>query len=155
MSSSMIIPFVRPTAHSVARPTARPVVRSTPDATGPAGVRHRRSVDAARDRTPLRLTGRGQLVVRLAGMVLTGGLLVLAVLLGVLLGGGSADGGEQSRPLPVVRHVVAPGETLWQVAGRVAPEEDPRDVVLRIVEANGLTGANVVAGTRLVVPLSR
>ena len=61
-----------------------------------------------------------------------------------------------SRPgrLPVVQHVVSPGETLWQVADRVAPREDPRDVVLRIVEANGLAGANVVAGTRLVVPVT-
>jgi LysM domain len=142
MSSSVIIPLVRPTSRPTVRPSgrrpARPAVQLASDAT-----------------TPLRLTGRGRLVVRLAGVTAMGALLVLSVLLGVLLGGGSAQGGEQSRPLPVVRHVVAPGETLWQVAERVAPGEDPRDVVLRIVETNGLTGANVEAGTRLVVPLGR
>lgn len=147
MSSSVIIPFARPAVRPAPRPGTVP--------RRPLGVRDQRTVPVVRDRRPLRLTRRGRLVVRLAGGALMGALLVLSVVLGVLLGGGSAQGGEQSRPLPVVRHVVSPGETLWQVAERVAPGEDPRDVVLRIVETNGLTGANVEAGTRLVVPIGR
>ncbi len=103
-----------------------------------------------RARPGVRLTCRGRLVLRIAGVLVAG----LLVALAVLLGGGSALGGEQAGPSPVVQHVVSPGETLWQVAVRVAPREDPRDVVLRIVEANGLAGANVVAGTRLVVPVN-
>lgn len=102
----------------------------------------------------LRLTRRGRLVLRLGALLLAIVLLCVALIVGVLLGSGTASGADQARPLPVVEHVVAPGETLWQIARRVSPHEDTRDVVLRIVAANDLDGANVIAGTRLIVPLA-
>ena len=51
--------------------------------------------------------------------------------------------------------VVQPGETLWQIATRVAPGTDPRTTVHRIEELNGLTTATVSAGQRLYVPARR
>lgn len=50
---------------------------------------------------------------------------------------------------------VQPGESLTAVAQRVAPGEPVRDTVARIVELNGLHGAEVVAGRTLVVPATR
>ncbi len=131
-----------------ARPTAPPSRSEMPTGhAAPSGV----WVDGAvPEGTPLRLTRRGRLVIRLGGVLLA----LAAVLAGVLAGGGVASGSDRASPLPVVHHVVTPGETLWDIAGQVAPEADPRDAVLRIIEANGLADANVRAGTRLVIPLS-
>lgn len=48
--------------------------------------------------------------------------------------------------------VVLPGDTLWGIARTAQPESDPRDTVLRIQKLNGLSGSEVSAGQRLVVP---
>lgn len=42
---------------------------------------------------------------------------------------GSSPLAAPGRPPSVVRSVVRPGDSLWTIAGRVAPEEDPRAVV--------------------------
>jgi len=74
------------------------------------------------------------------------------------LGGGqAADGlsaGEGSASQ--ARLVVRPGETLWEIARAVVgPEGDPRPVVERIREANGLAPSeSLLPGTSLVVPAS-
>lgn len=49
-------------------------------------------------------------------------------------------------------HVVAPGDTLWQIAEAAAPSEDPREMVDRIIALNGLDGAEVQVGTVVLVP---
>ena len=53
---------------------------------------------------------------------------------------------------PVVAHQ---GDTLWQIAARhTRPDEDVRDVIGRIMEANGLQSASSLqVGQRLVVPV--
>lgn len=99
-------------------------------------------------RIRLRPTRRGRAVLRLSVLVL----MAAAVLVAVLLGGGGAAGGEQGRPLPVTYHLVAPGETLWQVASALQPGVDPRDTVARIIELNQLRSANIAVGTRLALP---
>lgn len=48
--------------------------------------------------------------------------------------------------------VVQPGDTLWSVAQRAEPGADPRTVVDRIKELNGLRGDAIVAGAVLQVP---
>ena len=69
----------------------------------------------------------------------------IAVLLGavvlVLVAGqagaalGSSPLAAPGRPPSVVRYVVRPGDSLWTVAGRVAPNEDPRPVVDALAQA--------------------
>ncbi len=98
---------------------------------------------------PLRLTARGRLVLRALVVVL---MLATMAAAGLALarGAAAADG-----PVPAVvvhTHVVLPGETLWGIARQVAPQEDPRDVVARIVEFNALQSASVQAGQRLALP---
>lgn len=98
---------------------------------------------------PVRLTRRGRVVVRIG----TVGFALLALVLGVLLINRTAEAGSSSRPVPVVYRVVVPGETLWQIAGEVAPSVDRRDTVARIVELNALSTAGVKAGQRIAVPV--
>lgn len=95
----------------------------------------------------IRLTRRGRLV-------------LLAVLVGLVFAVASvgrvsllAAGPDSGSAGPVATHwVVQPGETLWQVAVTVAPDEDPREVVARIIELNALPDASVYAGQTLLVP---
>ena len=56
------------------------------------------------------------------------------------------------RPRSGERVTVRPGETLWQIAERVAPGSDPRETVARILDLNGLQTAQVQAGTALRLP---
>ena len=53
---------------------------------------------------------------------------------------GAALGGESplttSGPRPhITTHVVAPGDTLWKIAGELDPNSDPREIVDMLVEA--------------------
>ncbi len=59
---------------------------------------------------------------------------------------------ETARPVAEHRYVVRAGDTLWSIATRVAPQEDPRAVVDSIETANGVDGASLVPGQSLVVP---
>jgi LysM domain len=101
---------------------------------------------AGQARDGLRLTVRGRIVGGLLGAV------VLSVVLGI---GHLPASHAGDRPTTVPKGatvVVQPGETLWQIATRVAPGSDPRTTVHRIEELNGLPTATVSAGQRLYVP---
>jgi sensor histidine kinase regulating citrate/malate metabolism len=41
---------------------------------------------------------------------------------------------------------VRQGQTLWSIARQVAPEQDPRDVIMRIKQDNGLVDSRLTAG---------
>jgi hypothetical protein len=98
---------------------------------------------------PLRLTRRGRVAVRVLVVLL--GLVVTAVV--VLTAGRSAKADAAAHPVEVGYHVVAPGETLWQIAGEVAPGVDRRDTVASIVELNALRTEQLAAGDRIAVPV--
>lgn len=89
-----------------------------------------------------RLTPRGRLVIVAVAL-----LLALAA-----FGAGRASAAGPQAPSRVEHVTVAPGESLWTVARRVAPDADPRDTVGRIAELNSLAGPTVHAGQRLAVP---
>ncbi len=92
---------------------------------------------------PARLTRRGRVVV-----VFTA--LLLLVVAGFTLGRVSSQAAGPSRPLPTV--TVQPGETLWQIAARVAPQSDRRVVVLQLEQLNHLTAGRVIVGQQLRLP---
>ena len=73
-------------------------------------------------------------------------------LVGSMLAGGQesiAPASTGSAPHSVV---LAPGDTLWDIAERYAPEgTDPRAYVDLLTESNGISGAPA-AGTRVVLP---
>lgn len=67
---------------------------------------------------------------------------------------GPAVGLMRSDPLPVasVRYVVREGDSVWSIAERLRPGEDPRPAVDAIVAANDLDPRALVPGQVLVVP---
>jgi hypothetical protein len=100
---------------------------------------------------PLRLTRRGKIV--LIGIPLV----LLAALLLTLAGffnspAKASDSAADLSVTPAVTVTVQPGESLWAIAGSVAPERDARDVVADIVQLNNLTGGSVLPGQELYVP---
>jgi LysM repeat protein len=50
------------------------------------------------------------------------------------------------------RVVVQPGDTLWSIATRVAPDADPRVTVQRLIERNALSSPAIQAGEVLALP---
>lgn len=119
---------------TVARPARRAAVR--PEA-GPSA-----KVAAA----PLRLTRRGRLAI--TGMLAGVGIAIS------LFAGGVSLAGTDSAPVATRYVTVAPGETLWAIAGEVAPGADRRDTIQRILELNAMPSASVLAGQRIAVPAS-
>lgn len=106
-----------------------------------------RDVEAAsRAHPPIRLTRRGRVLLSALAV-----LLLAAVLTALGLGGTGAEAGlDAGAAVPVI--TVAPGESLWSIAERIAPSADPRDIIEAIVSYNGLGGVDVWAGQRLGVP---
>jgi LysM repeat protein len=100
-----------------------------------------------RPAAPLRLTRRGRLVVVLS-------LLALLVVGLASTGQSSQASGRVAATRPVTV-TVQTGETLWQLATRVAPHTDPRLVVDEIERLNRLSGSTVYAGQQLRVPQYR
>jgi hypothetical protein len=96
----------------------------------------------------LRLTTRGRVVIV---AILVAPLLLMLSLLFRSQVDASSDPAAP-RPYPVI--VVQPGDTLWTIADRVAPDRDPRAVIHQIREINSLPSASIRAGQRLAVPSS-
>ena len=95
----------------------------------------------------LRLTRRGRLVLVLA--------LVALLLTAFSLGSQAtqaADVAGQGAVPQVEQTTVQPGESLWSVAQRIAPDNDPREVVAQIRRLNGLTTSQLQVGQHLLLP---
>ena len=106
-----------------------------------------RNVPATPARRPVHLTRRGRLVVTLALVAVSTGLLGLTEPQAFALGHG--DG-------PTTQRItVRPGETLWAIADRVAPAADPRSTIARLESINHLQSSTVPAGSVLLVPVTR
>ena len=109
-----------------------------------AAVPDVRAGRARRQAAPLRLTRRGRLAVT--------GLLATAGIVGSMFAGGIGMAGTDAEQVPVRYVTVAPGDTLWSIAGEVAPQQDRRDTVARILELNARESSGVRAGDRIAVP---
>ena len=95
----------------------------------------------------VRLTARGRALLMLGS--------ALFLLLALLASGPfTADAGSQAPAGPATSVVVVQqGENLWEIARRIAPGADPRQVVTEIRSLNGLGSAPVSAGQSVVVPV--
>jgi hypothetical protein len=111
----------------------------------------RTSAGRASSHAPLRLTRRGRIV--LVGVPL----ILLAVLLLSLAGlfhspAKASDSAADLAVTPTVTVTVQPGQSLWSIAGAVAPDRDARDVMADIVQLNNLSAGAVLPGQQLFVP---
>lgn len=95
----------------------------------------------------LRLTQRGRGVL----MFLAATPLVLAAFLFALNGGGATASLEGSS-VPFEYVTVEAGQTMWQLAEEVAPQSDPRDTIVTLMQFNQLSGSDVYAGQELAIP---
>ena len=79
---------------------------------------------------------------------------LLAVSVADVVGGGRALASDTPSPRPVSTQsvVVEQGDSLWLIAGRTAPDSDPREVVTRIRELNGMRSNLIQPGQVLLVP---
>jgi hypothetical protein len=83
---------------------------------------------------------------RVATVVLGMALVLVTAQAGAALGGSSLAAPER-RPASHATTVARPGDSLWSVATRLAPGEDPRPVVDALAEARH--GAPLVPGERV------
>ena len=91
----------------------------------------------------VRLTVRGRRVVAL--------LALLPIVVAFFLMSTRAVQADQSGPTTAIIKVEA-GQSLWDVAVAIAPNEDPRSTIWTIKALNGLETSEVQAGQALVVP---
>ena len=118
-----------------------------PSSAGLGSVRPGSAGATRASQAPLRLTTRGRVVLGLLALLL--------VVLPLVLGARAAQAGAPATAPQVERHVVVPGETLWQIASTVAePGDDLRDVVAELVRLNRLPDSSLLAGQTIVVPVS-
>jgi LysM repeat protein len=111
-----------------------------------AGERPRRSPVQAIGPGPARLTRRGRLVLAaLATLVLAAVLTVVAPAVAHL---GAPAAVPADAPAVVI---VQPGDTLWSIARRIAPDRDARVVVADLRRLNSLPTAELEVGQRLQV----
>jgi hypothetical protein len=110
----------------------RPAVR--PQAVRPAAAR-------------TRLTRRGRLVL----LALAIGLLLAAI--SVDRAGSQAATATETGPA-LQQTTVQQGETLWAVARRIAPANDPREVVAQIRRINHLQSSSLRVGQQLLLPVA-
>jgi LysM repeat protein len=88
-----------------------------------------------------------------------GRVLLLAALVAVLFGAFSLGRSVSEAAPPSAQpaqHLVTvqQGDSLWTLAQRVAPDNDPRDVVARIRDLNDLSSSSLTPGQQLVLPVA-
>jgi len=94
------------------------------------------------------LTRRGRLARTLLVLSLA---VVLASLFGLSAGAGTSD--SVGAPTSFIEITVAPGDTLWSLATRMAGGEDVRAMVDEIASVNALASADLQAGQKVRIPL--
>ena len=76
----------------------------------------------------------------------------VAVALGLTGPIARAVAGPSLEPAARRTYVVRPGDTLWSIAGRVAPGTDPRRTVAAMQAQNHVDAGSLAAGQTLLVP---
>lgn len=133
--------------------TTNPAQAEVANAMRPAAVTRSRVGPPATAARRVRLTRRGKIVLWVLAVVTMSGAAVL-IWLAVA---GRAQAAQQAGPAAAGNHgmlrvVVQPGQTLWNIAVRADPAADPRLVIQQIIDDNALKGSSLQAGQVLWVP---
>ena len=94
------------------------------------------------------LTRRGRLARTLLVLSLA---VVLASAFGLSAGAGTSD--SVGAPTSFIEVTVAPGDTLWSLATRMASGSDVRAMVDEIASVNALASVDLQAGQKVRIPL--
>jgi LysM repeat protein len=109
---------------------------------------HTRSSQVAGSAPRLRLTSRGRLVF---GTLAAIPIAIVLTIVGINATDAAATQTPNTNDFTYVS--VAPGESLWQLAGEIAPQSDPSEVVADILALNQLPSADLQPGQELAIPL--
>ena len=101
-------------------------------------------------RRPLRLTRRGRLVVTATAVLLVAA--VSMTLAGVAQATGHSAGTSAPAREGVTKVLVRPGQNLWSLAERYAPNADTRQVIQEILQLNSMSTDQVQPGQVLWMP---
>jgi hypothetical protein len=82
--------------------------------------------------------------------------LSLAIVLGSVVSAKAGAGTEAAatKAYSFITVTVAPGDTVWSLANRVAASGDVRSLVSEIITVNSLASVDLTAGQKLRIPLS-
>lgn len=94
------------------------------------------------------LTRRGRLARTLVVLSLA---VVLASIFGLRAGAGTIDSSTKGARA-YITVTVAPRETIWSLAGRLAQGLDQREFVDEIIAVNSLSSTNLTAGQKIRIP---
>jgi hypothetical protein len=137
----------RTTAHRAGSATGS-TARYRSEANPPAcSHRHRQggTVSVVPQRTGLRLTHRGRVLLTIALLVVVSALAVVGAL--------RATAAPSTPPVGWVEVIVQPGDSLWGIASTAQDAgTDPRAIMADIRSVNGLASAHLAAGERIWVP---
>ncbi len=98
--------------------------------------------------TRLRITARGRRVLTaLVALPIAGAIAFAAVSSGSALASGELTNANTFETV-----TVQSGDTLWSIAGEIAPKADPRDVVAEISRLNVIDGGVISVGQHLAIP---
>jgi LysM repeat protein len=84
-------------------------------------------------------------------LLLTAGILLAAISVG--RAGSQAATATETGP-SLQQTTVQQGETLWTVAQRIAPGNDPREVIAQIRRINHLESSSLRVGQQLLLPVA-
>src|SRR5215831_6978818 len=142
---------VRPAAQDQAAAPRQAAAPGRPAAAGRAIAAGRAAAPGrAAARTPVRLTRRGRLVVTAAAVLVAGA--VSMTLAGVAQATGHPAATAGHARDGVTKVLVRPGQNLWSLAERYAPDADTRLVVQEILQLNSMSTDQVQPGQVLWVP---
>jgi len=110
---------------------------------------HQAAARRATARTPVRLTRRGRLAVTAAAVLIVGA--VSMTLAGVAQATGHSATAAHGRA-GVTKVLVGPGQNLWSLAEKYAPDADTRLVIQEILQLNSMSTDQVQPGQVLWVP---
>jgi len=132
-----------PTSRSFAPRASRPAARRTDLGSSRPALRVVRA-------TEYRAPGASRSRPSVAIMALVGVAVVAAVALGGLFGArAAADSVTAGRPAEPLYVIAEPGDTLWSIAARIAPNASITEVVDQLVVLNG---TSITAGQAVRVP---
>lgn len=96
----------------------------------------------------LRITRRGYSVLT---VLITAPVIFTA--LAASINGGGAAATDSASNASFAHVTVQAGESLWQLAGEVAPHSDPREVIADIMSLNQLGTSTLQPGQSIAIPL--
>jgi len=142
-----LVPELDPTPVGAYRPASRPAVRPAARPAARRSAQHPSLATIAANTASVATYQRRRLVVLVATMLILG--VVIAGVIGATGTTAQADQAVAGQSIEPRTVIAQPGDTLWAIAKRVAPQANISDLVDQLVRINGDA---IVAGQVVRIP---